>query len=227
MSTRMKSETAAKIRTSELAKIHLAKKQLGWTEDEYRAAVGSASKGKTTSAGELDYRGRFALLELMKKCGFKVTHARKAPLKNPNDMTIGDDREQVKKIRSLWLELHDFGAVRDSSERALAHYVKRIAGKESPRFLDMDEASNVIETLKKWQTRTRIAPFTALLNLPTTTRASAVIRVVHGHTSIAIDVCTKSEWGKAFELIEQSIKQSIKQTAQTGQTEKIGAHNGR
>ena len=67
----MTGRTIAKIRASELAKIHIAKEQLGLSDDNYRAAVMNASKGKTDSAGELDAQGHTALLAHFKRAGFK------------------------------------------------------------------------------------------------------------------------------------------------------------
>lgn len=202
MATFRKHRTLAEIRKSEIKLIHIAQTQLGWDDDTYRAAVRAASGGATDSSAKLDIKQRKVLLDHMKASGFKVKHARKAPLKNTNDINIGDDRDQVKKIRSLWIELHEFGEVRDNSERALAAYVKRITNKEHPRFLDLDEASNVIETLKKWQTRTLIAPFIALLNAPPKVRASTVFSVVNFRTGIDLNGCSKSDWERAQELIK-------------------------
>ncbi|STZ83109.1 phage associated protein [Bergeriella denitrificans] len=60
---------------------------------------------------------------------------------------------QVKKIRALWLELHRLGAVRNPSELALAKFVKRMTGVDYQGWLDVDNASKVIEHLKKWVLR--------------------------------------------------------------------------
>ena len=148
MSGRMTPETAAKIRLKELAKIHLAKKQLGWSEDEYRAAISSVSKCKTTSAGELDFKGRFALLKHMEKCGFKLQPQRK---KTP--VIPMDDSRQGKLARHLWLELDNAGALRDPSENALRKYVKRVTGKDALQFCNDKQMHTVIESLKQWNAR--------------------------------------------------------------------------
>ena len=204
MSTQHKSpaRTLSDIRKAELAQIHVAKKQLGWDEDTYRAAVRTASKGATDSSGKLDIKQRKALIARMKASGFKVKHARKAPLKNNNDISVGDDRDQVKKIRHLWLDLHAFGAVRDNSERALASYVKRITGKDHPRFLDLDEASSVIETLKKWQKRVRITPFMELVQFDDVKKVpvAVIIRAINHDANIDVLSCSKDEWDAALAL---------------------------
>lgn len=45
------------------------------------------------------------------------------------------------------------GFIRDSSERAINAYVHRITGVGRLEWLGTDQASRVIETLKKWQKR--------------------------------------------------------------------------
>lgn len=211
-----KPRTLQEIRKAELSQIHIAKKQLGWTEDEYRAVIMRISKHATESAGELNHKQRAELLWYMKSCGFKVRHARKAPLKRPNDMTIKDDRDQVKKIRWQWLDLFEFGAVRDNSERAMCAYIARVAkitvGKEHPKFLTLDQASDVIETLKKWQHRTRLKPFIDLMGLPVDVNKAprltirSIVSNIRLHTHIDVLNCTKSEYDQALTLYQQKMK---------------------
>lgn len=81
------------------------------------------------------------------KKGFRIKPAGKAvglPL---------DSHPQSKKIRALWLEMAAAGVVRDSSEQALALWVKRETGISALRWLSNEQASSVIEKLKKWQRR--------------------------------------------------------------------------
>jgi len=125
--------------------IHVAKRDLAMDDDTYRALLvactGQESSTRLTDA-ELN-----TVLAHMKRRGFKVRHAAgksKRPLAQ---------RLQDKKIRALWLSLHKMGAVRDSSEAALAAYIKRITGVDALQWLDIGQASRVIETLKQWQDR--------------------------------------------------------------------------
>ena len=199
----MTGRTLAQMRQSDLQKIHIAKKQLGLSEDDYRAAVRLASKGKTDSAGELDAQGRTALLAHFKRAGFKPRKPAAKPRQPAKpDLPIGDDRDQVKKIRSLWIELHEFGAVRDSSESALCAYTRRVTRKEHPKFLDLYQASDMIEQLKKWLDRTRIAPFIDLLNLPKRMPARVVYDMVCNATKINVGSGSKDEWLRAQELLK-------------------------
>ena len=56
-------------RNSELAQIHIAKKDLGLEEDTYRAMLFTIARVRSSS--ELDHAGRAKVLDHLKKCGFK------------------------------------------------------------------------------------------------------------------------------------------------------------
>jgi len=64
-------------RNKDLAKIHLAKKQLGMDDDTYRAMLWTI--GRELSAGKLDEYGRKAVLEHLQGCGakFKKGHGKR------------------------------------------------------------------------------------------------------------------------------------------------------
>jgi len=129
--------------------IHVARRELAMDEDTYRALLVQCT-GQDTSArlsvAELD-----TVLAHMKRRGFKVRHttrtSKRALAQSPQD----------KKIRALWLALHQQGAVRDPSEAALAAYVKRIAHVDALQWLNIEQASQIIETLKRWEKRIKRA----------------------------------------------------------------------
>lgn len=127
-------------RRRDLAAIHVAKKQLGMEDDAYRAMLWSV--GRVKSAGDLDFAGRQAVLEHLKKCGFR------RPRAAPRD-------PQSKKILALWLELRDLGELRDASNKALDRFVEERTGVKAVRWLSSDQASEVIEQLKAWARRVR------------------------------------------------------------------------
>jgi len=144
-------------RQSLIRLIHVAKRDLALDDDTYCAML-IAATGKDSSAG-LSVPQLERVLAHMKKSGFTVRH--KTPKDRPRDSAhppgglsrnIAQDA-QSKKIRALWLSLHDMGAVHDCSEAALGAYVKRITRIDALQWLDGDQASHVIETLKKWQER--------------------------------------------------------------------------
>lgn len=81
-----------------------------------------------------------------------VWEKRKPAAKAKATRKLADD-DQSKMIRGIWIELHKMGAVRDSSEKALASYVKRMTRVDDLRWLSVIQAQTVIEALKKWRKR--------------------------------------------------------------------------
>jgi len=134
---------------SVLAKIHVAKKQLGLDDDSYRAMLRSV--GGVESARDLSTPAANRVLRHLEDCGFKPA-PKSSGGKTASDRPLARD-EQSRKIRALWLALHAIGAVRNSSEAALAAYVKRQTGIEALQWLDGRQASQVVEALKKWEAR--------------------------------------------------------------------------
>lgn len=130
-------------RRADLAKIHLAKKDLGWDDAFYRDILWSVCRVK--SSAELDFMGRKRLLDHFKKCGWKVRSSAKG-------RALATDN-QSKMVRGLWLELHHLGYVDDPSESALAGWVKRETKVDALQWLTEAQASQTIEKLKKWRDR--------------------------------------------------------------------------
>jgi Mu-like prophage protein gp16 len=126
--------------------IHVARRELGMDEDSYRQMLANMpeTRGKTSTAdlteGQLE-----AVVKTLKSKGFKVKP-------KPKSRRLADDR-QSRLIRSLWLQLHEAGAVRDASESALASYIHKRTGVEAMQWVASDQASMIIETLKKWLKR--------------------------------------------------------------------------
>lgn len=128
--------------------IHIAKRDLQLDDDTYRqlliTVTGKASTRDMT-VPQLD-----TVLGAMKKRGFRIKTAKKANSTRPLD-----DSPQSRKIRALWLEMTDAGIIRDRSEAALAHWVKRETGVDSLQWLNSEQACAIIEKLKQWQRRVR------------------------------------------------------------------------
>lgn len=131
-------------RRADLAAIHVGKKALGMEDDAYRAMLWSIARVK--SAGDLDFAGRRAVLDHLRKCGF--TSARRAP---------GAQDPTSRKIRAQWLRLKGLGVLRNASERALEQYVERVTGVTKLQWLSSDQASTVIESLKQWERRVSVS----------------------------------------------------------------------
>ncbi|MFP5420265.1 MAG: gp16 family protein [Gammaproteobacteria bacterium] len=127
--------------------IHVARRELCMDDDTYRLMLaGMKGLDGATSTADLSVPNLLRVLEQLKQKGFKVRPNKKA--KRP----LADD-EQSKKIRALWLTLHDIGAVRDPSEEALAKYVLRMTKVAALQWLTAAQASQVIENLKQWMGR--------------------------------------------------------------------------
>lgn len=126
--------------------IHIARSDLRMDEDTYRQMLQGLT-GKASTKG-MDVTQLNRVMESMKSKGFRVKPTGKAKSAIPMD-----SHPQSKKIRALWLEMASMGIVRDSSEQALALWVKRETGISALRWLSNEQASSVIEKLKKWQRR--------------------------------------------------------------------------
>ncbi len=132
-----------------VAKVKIAQKQLQLDDDTYRdlleRVTGKRSAAKLTLI-ELDI-----VLEEMKSKGFKATRSNRAGTRPQSDDA------QSRLIRSLWIQLHEAGKVRDPSEKALVNFAKgqfkTTEGIEALQWLDSWQKSRLIESLKKWLDR--------------------------------------------------------------------------
>lgn len=131
--------------------IHVARRDLNMDEDTYRAILHQATGKASTS--DMTVPELEKTLEHFKRCGFKIRHARKDKHgKTARSIPLAQDPD-AKKIRALWLFLHELGLVRNKSENALAAYVKRITRVDALQWIDGDQVKIVIESLKKWAMR--------------------------------------------------------------------------
>jgi phage gp16-like protein len=133
--------------------LQVGKDQLGWDNEFYYGiwlpmqGATICPKKRSYSATTMSIAQLSQAVEEMKRLGFKVKHR-----KDKSSRKLAEDA-QSKKIRALWLEMHDQGIVRNPSEASLAAYVKRLTEIEALQWLSTEQAICVIETLKKWQKR--------------------------------------------------------------------------
>lgn len=132
-------------RNAEIAKIHIAKKQLRLDDDSYRLLLQRVTR--KASAGQMSSAERRAVLRELERLGWKLRPAAEAKA----EKLAGD--EVARKIRACWLDLRDAGMLTDSSERALLHFVKRMTRRERLEWLSPRDANLVIEALKRWHER--------------------------------------------------------------------------
>lgn len=140
------------VRNRYIKLIHVARRELRLDEPTYRTILASA--GKADSTADMGVPALMAVLERLKKAGFKVR-----PKAGDRSQTINPD---ASKVRALWLFLHALGVVNDPSEQALAAYVKRIAKVDDLRWVHGSVTDTLIETLKKWVMRFLPAAVAAL-----------------------------------------------------------------
>ena len=134
-----------------IAKIHVAKDQLGLSDDDYRAVLGSVTAGRKDSAAQLNLFELEAVLKRLKQLGWEPRRAKPATAKRPDRRQA--QRPEARKVRALWLSLHEAGKVDDPSERALNSYVKRMTGSDDLHWVEPDKFPRLIESLKKWLAR--------------------------------------------------------------------------
>lgn len=126
-----------------LAKIHIAKKELGLSDEDYRELVRSAVPGKESAADLTDGELR-QLLDRLAQLGWRARLPRVAERPLP---------PMVWKARELWLQLYRAGKVQNPSWASLGRFAKRMTGVGDLRSLDVKQATVVIEALKRWLER--------------------------------------------------------------------------
>jgi hypothetical protein len=124
---------------TKIALIHVAKTKTGLTDDEYRALLFGVAG--IDSAADLEREDQFqAIMEAFRKFGFVGLK----PLSRPRwEDSWGGTARQRAKIEALWRQL-----ARDTSDKALRHFVRRIARVDSPRWLNVQLAQKVILALE-------------------------------------------------------------------------------
>ena len=118
----------------DLAKIHIAKKELKLDESTYRGALWDRY-GKE-SAADLTEHQAADLIEHFRQKGWRPSSSAQRGL-----------------VYALWRKLAEAGAVEHPGEKSLASFVEHATGKDDVRKLTVVEASRVIEILKRWVAR--------------------------------------------------------------------------
>ena len=125
-----------------LAKVHIAKAQLGLDDEQYRDIVRRVT-GKE-SASQCRYSQLVDLINEFKVLGWKTVQ-KKAFRKALSD--------PVKKIYALWGKLQKLGAVQSTDKTALDAFVKKYTGIDSVQWIAPEQQSRIIEILKQWLKR--------------------------------------------------------------------------
>lgn len=153
------------LRVREIAAIKMLQKKLGIDDGSYRAILvdhtGYDSLGNpaVTSAGRqkvIDH-----LRDLERRMGLAEDRPRWQPLaggsrqRRGSEMGFRDiDTGREKKVRMMWLHLHDLGEVEAATEQAMNRWIKRQTGVSSLNWLEnAGRLNDVIEQLKQWTDR--------------------------------------------------------------------------
>lgn len=130
-----------------IAKMHVAKKQLGLDDDTYRDALERVT-GKR-SAKDMTDGERSAVILFFTNAGFQNRPA--APRSDGRKKLTG---KYAGKVQALWIGGWNLGLVKNKDDAALLAFVKRQTGIDHTRFLrDGDDAHKVIDALKGWLAR--------------------------------------------------------------------------
>jgi phage gp16-like protein len=130
-----------------LAKIHIAKKDLGLDEDTYRAVLERLT-GQRSAAG-LDDRRLGLVLDEFKAKGWKPTVVAGGQGSSAVDQKRRPASHPVaRKARAMWISLHKLGAVENPSEQALEAFAHRQLGVERLDWANQRLGYRLIEALK-------------------------------------------------------------------------------
>lgn len=143
----MSAQTSKIIRNGLIAKIHIAKKDLGFDDDIYRTVLHSVTQKE--SCGVMNNRELESVYSHLKTLGAGAQ--KKAPARAGERKM--DWADQSRKIRALWLNLYHLGALSDPSEEALCGFVERMTGIKALQWLYPEAADKAIKALRGWLER--------------------------------------------------------------------------
>lgn len=142
-------------RRNAIAQIHIAKKALGMDDDTYRQMLGTVTRGKAQSCSDCSLGDLYSVIAHLEQRGWKNNRRKYSPRAKGRVIDV---------MRALWIQMHQAGIVSDPSETALTTWAKRQSsqmnggvGIASLDWLERDPklASQVLESLKKWNKRAR------------------------------------------------------------------------
>lgn len=126
-----------------LAKLHIAKKQLGLDDDTWRDLL-ERETGKRSSK-DMSHGERGRVLDVLKQQGFKPSS---------KSSRRGIEGKYAPKLQALWIAGYNLGLIRNKDDAALLAFVKRQTGIDHTRFLRYhSDADKAIKALKGWLER--------------------------------------------------------------------------
>jgi phage gp16-like protein len=131
--------------------INIARTQLGLEEDDYRALLLRVTGAASLRA--MSERQKIAVLDELKRLGFRV--------KSGGKSLPASVKPYVRLIHALWKNCHRLGVIENGSRTALRAFCKRFVAHGvdgiavDPDLLSHDQATPIIEALKKMEARGR------------------------------------------------------------------------
>ncbi|MGB3167122.1 MAG: regulatory protein GemA [Alteraurantiacibacter sp.] len=125
-------------RRSMLAKVHIAKKQLQLTDDDYRQIV--FEETGRTSAGDCSEAQLEKVIGRFRRQGFRPVPAKRKTRTATHPVAL--------KARAMWISLHQLGVVQNPSDQALEAFAKRQLGCDRLVWARQSHGYRLIEALK-------------------------------------------------------------------------------
>jgi len=139
-------------RQADLAAIHIAKKTLRWSEDEYRDVMATVCSGIRSSA-LLDVTGRKRFLAHLQACVLANRGGRGTKVAVPKKQASKGLTGRPAKMWSLWMQLADAGRVQHRTMASLCAFGERQTGVARLEWMTSHQEDLVIESLKRWLER--------------------------------------------------------------------------
>lgn len=127
-------------RSKDLAKIHMAKKDLGLDDDAYRDALWTVARVR--SAKDLDEAGRRKVIAHFVACGWKSQSRIEKRKGYPGRPANCDKHPQLRKIEALLTDARRPWSYADAM-------AKRMFDKDKVAFCNSEEWHNIIAALTK------------------------------------------------------------------------------
>ncbi len=157
------------VRRAMMAKLHLAKKELGLGDEDYRAILARVT-GKSSSADMTDAQLDAALAEFVRlgwkpkpatRSGSDLKAGRRASAARPaapdgrridgrpsSSAPSAADHPVARKATAMWISLYNLGAVRNPSNSALEAFAARQLGVAKLQWANQAHGYKLIEALK-------------------------------------------------------------------------------
>ena len=155
-------DASSQHRRGMLAKVHIAKQQLGLCDDDYVAIL--LRETGQISAGDCNQQELEKVLRAFEARGFSAKVRRTGP--KPAD------HPAARKARAMWLSLGLLGTIADPSEKALESFARRQIGCDKLQWANQALVYRLVEALKAiaerhgWRQSTEgILPKAVALNL--------------------------------------------------------------